>query len=170
MAWSVCSTRSRCTEKPVHPNYRAAPAHCNQRKAHAATKSQRSQKINEQNYFFLKFWSGLPCPASGHRPDPAIEPVFPTSQADSSLLSHPASPPRMLGRPTTNVPHPHNGLRNAELKLRRPTKRLQKTALPPLTSKPSTDFVQRASRSHITETDTSVFGKVTQPTDLHKYK
>ena len=165
------STRSHCTEKPVHPNYRAAPAHCNWRKAHAATKSQCSQKINKIFFFFLKRNTGAGCHVLLRGlPDPGIESVLPASQVDSSPLSHPASPPRMLGKPTTNMPHPHNGLRNAELKLRRPTKRLQKTALPLLTSEPSMDFIQRASRSRIIETDTSVFGKLTQPTDSHKYK
>ena len=39
-----------------------------------------------------EYWSGLPDPPPGDRPDPGIEPTAPALQADSSLLSHPGSP------------------------------------------------------------------------------
>ena len=35
-----------------------------------------------------EFWSGLPLPSPGDRPDPAIEPVSPALQTDSLPLSH----------------------------------------------------------------------------------
>ena len=34
------------------------------------------------------YWSGLPFPSPGDRPDPGIEPASPALQADSLLLSH----------------------------------------------------------------------------------
>ena len=45
-----CSQRSHHHhhEKPTHRHQRVAPAYCNQRKVHAATKTQHSQKINKQ--------------------------------------------------------------------------------------------------------------------------
>ena len=43
-----------------------------------------------------EYWSGLPCPPPGDLPNPGIEPVSPTLQADS-LLSEP------LGKPKYNV-------------------------------------------------------------------
>ena len=42
-----------------------------------------------------EYWSGLPCPLPGDRPDPGIEPVSPPSpalQADCLPLSHQGSP------------------------------------------------------------------------------
>ena len=38
-----------------------------------------------------EYWSGLPCPSSGHRPDPGVIPaslMSPMLQADSLSLSH----------------------------------------------------------------------------------
>ena len=40
-----------------------------------------------------EYWSGLPFPSPGHLPDPGIEPMSPTLQADA-LLSEPAGKPR----------------------------------------------------------------------------
>ena len=39
-----------------------------------------------------KYWSGLPCPPPGDRPDPGIKPMSPALQADSLPLSHWGSP------------------------------------------------------------------------------
>ena len=39
-----------------------------------------------------EYWSGFPFRASGHLPDPGIEPVFPALQTDSLPLSHWGSP------------------------------------------------------------------------------
>ena len=39
-----------------------------------------------------EYCSGLPCPPPGDLPDPGIEPVSPTLQANSLLLSHWGSP------------------------------------------------------------------------------
>ena len=39
-----------------------------------------------------KYWSGLPFPSPGDLPDPGTEPVSPTWQVDSLLLSHLGSP------------------------------------------------------------------------------
>jgi len=41
-----------------------------------------------------EYWSGLPCPPPGDRPDPGIEPMSPALQADS-LLSEPPWKPKM---------------------------------------------------------------------------
>ena len=38
-----------------------------------------------------EYWSGLPFPPPGGLPDPGIEPVSPTLQEDSLLLSHQGS-------------------------------------------------------------------------------
>ena len=35
-----------------------------------------------------EYWSGLPCPPAGDRPNPGIKPVSPALLADSLLLSH----------------------------------------------------------------------------------
>ena len=45
-----------------------------------------------------EYWSGLPCPPPLDLPDPGIKPgslAAPASQADSLLLSHQESPPRL---------------------------------------------------------------------------
>ena len=42
-----------------------------------------------------EYWSGLPCPPPGDRPNPGIEPRFPTLQVDS-LPSEPPGKPRMF--------------------------------------------------------------------------
>ena len=39
-----------------------------------------------------EYWSELPLPSLGDLPDSGIEPVSPTLQADSLLLSHQGSP------------------------------------------------------------------------------
>ena len=41
-----------------------------------------------------EYWSELPFPSVGDLPDPGIEPVSPTLQADSLPLSHQGSPPQ----------------------------------------------------------------------------
>ena len=48
--------------------------------AHQAPLSMRFSK--------LEYWSAWPCPPPGDLPDPGIEPMSPTLQADSLLLSH----------------------------------------------------------------------------------
>ena len=48
-----------------------------------------------QGIFQARYWSGLPFPSSGDRPNPGIKPestVSPALQADSLLLSHQGSP------------------------------------------------------------------------------
>ena len=42
--------------------------------------------------FQAKYWSALPFPSPGDLPGPGIEPMSPTLQADSLLLSHQGSP------------------------------------------------------------------------------
>ena len=42
-----------------------------------------------------EYWSGLPCPPPGDRPNPGVEPRFPTLQVDS-LPSEPPGKPRMF--------------------------------------------------------------------------
>ena len=45
-----------------------------------------------------EYWSGLPFPSPRDLPNPGIKPTFPVSpalQADSLLLSHQESPPRI---------------------------------------------------------------------------
>ena len=39
-----------------------------------------------------EYWSGLPSPSPGDLPDPGIEPVFLTLQADSLLSEPPGKP------------------------------------------------------------------------------
>ena len=39
-----------------------------------------------------EYWSGLPCPSPGDRPNAGIEPGSPAQQADSYRLSHQGSP------------------------------------------------------------------------------
>ena len=42
-----------------------------------------------------EYCSGLPCPPSGHLPNPGIEPGSPTLQAEIYHLSHQGSPRRL---------------------------------------------------------------------------
>ena len=43
-------------------------------------------------FFWQEYWSGLPLPPPGRLPDPVIEPVSPTLQVNSLLLSHQGNP------------------------------------------------------------------------------
>ena len=52
-----------------------------------AHQSPLSIGLSRQDY-----WSGLPLPSPGDLPDPEIEPVAPTWQANSLLLSHQGNP------------------------------------------------------------------------------
>ena len=44
-----CNKRSHYSEKPVHHNWRVAPAHCNQRKVRATTKTKKQRKWISNN-------------------------------------------------------------------------------------------------------------------------
>ena len=53
----------------------------------ACQASPSNQGFSNQDY-----WSGLLCPPPGNFPDPRIEPMSPTLQADSLPLRHQGSP------------------------------------------------------------------------------
>ena len=44
-----------------------------------------------------EYWSGLPFPSPGDRPDPGIEPASPTLQADSLLMNYQGRATEVLG-------------------------------------------------------------------------
>ena len=52
-----------------------------------ARRAPLSMEFSRQEY-----WSELPCPSPGDLPNPGIEPVSPSLQADSLSLSHGGSP------------------------------------------------------------------------------
>ena len=52
-----------------------------------------------------EYWSGLPFPSPGDLPDPGIEPISPTLQADSLPSEPPGSPNTSLGDSNTINSH-----------------------------------------------------------------
>ena len=70
----------------------------------------RVQPVSRQEY-----WSGLPCPPLGDRPNPGIEPTSPSLQTDSL----PAEPP---GKPQCTVELGFNISRKSFLSLAPPGK------------------------------------------------
>ena len=56
-----------------------------------------------------EYWSGLPCPPPGDRPDPGIEPGSAASQADS-LPSEPPGKPELFLLPSPLPPQIPTGL------------------------------------------------------------
>ena len=58
-----------------------------------------------------EYWSGLPCLSPGDLPDPEIETVSPTLQADS-LLSEPPGPVQLNGHELEQSPGDSGGRRS----------------------------------------------------------
>ena len=70
----------------------------------AALQAPLSMGFSRQEY-----WSGLPCPPPGDRPDPGIEPGSAASQADS-LPSEPPGKPELFLLPSPLPPQIPTGL------------------------------------------------------------
>ena len=50
------------------------------------------QALPPMGFSRQEYWSGLPFPSPGHLPDPGIEPVSPTFQADALISEPPGKP------------------------------------------------------------------------------
>ena len=57
-----------------------------------------SQASLSMEFFTQEYWSGLPCPPTGHLPDPGIEPMSPVSPALADRFFTSTQPVKPLGK------------------------------------------------------------------------